>query len=76
MLDIRQIRDNLDDVQTRLSLRGEYDLASILELYEQQRSLDTQCSELQARSNSIGKEVGQKIKGGSDPKGTDVQALR
>ena len=76
MLDIRQIRDNLDDFQTRLNLRGEYDLSSVLELYQQQRALDVQCSDLQARSNTIGKEVGQKIKAGSDPKGPDIQALR
>ena len=76
MLDIRQIRDNLEDVQTRLNLRGEYDLASIVDLHQQQRDLDTQCSALQTRSNAIGKEVGQKIKGGADPKGEEVKALR
>lgn len=76
MLDIRQIRDNLDDFQTRLRLRGEYDLSSIVDLHQQQRNLDTQCSDLQARSNAIGKEVGQKIKGGADPKGDEVKALR
>ena len=76
MLDIRQIRDNLNDFQTRLQLRGEYDLTSIVDLHQQQRNLDTQCSELQARSNAIGKEVGQKIKGGANPKGEEVKALR
>ncbi|MEM9220261.1 MAG: serine--tRNA ligase [Cyanobacteria bacterium P01_F01_bin.150] len=76
MLDIRQIRDNLDDVQTRLGLRGDYNLASIVDLHQQQRNLDTQCSELQARSNSIGKEVGQKIREGADPKGPEIKALR
>lgn len=77
MLDIRQIRDNSDVVQTQLNLRGEgYELAPILDLAQQQRGLETQRSELQARSNAIGKEVGQKIKLGADPKGAEVAALR
>lgn len=77
MLDIRQIRDNPDAVQTQLNLRGDgYELAPILDLAHQQRELETQRSELQARSNAIGKEVGQKIKSGADPKGTEIAALR
>ena len=47
-----------------------------MDLHQQQRNLDTQCSDLKARSNAIGKEVGQKIKGGADPKGDEVKALR
>ncbi|MEB3214245.1 MAG: serine--tRNA ligase, partial [Leptolyngbyaceae bacterium] len=77
MLDIRQIRENPDAVQTQLNLRGTgYDLTPILDLAQQQRELESQRSELQARSNAIGKEVGQKIKGGADPKGAEVAALR
>ncbi|MGK7887708.1 MAG: serine--tRNA ligase [Leptolyngbyaceae cyanobacterium] len=76
MLDIRQIRDNLEDFQTRLGLRGDYDLRAIVALHQQQRDLDTQCADLQTRSNSIGKEVGMKIKNGADPKGEEIKALR
>jgi seryl-tRNA synthetase len=77
VLDIRQIRENPDAVQTQLNLRGTgYDLAPVLDLAQQQRDLESQRSELQARSNAIGKEVGQKIKGGADPKGEEVAALR
>lgn len=77
MLDIRQIRENPDAVQTQLNLRGSgYDLAPILDLDQQQRQLESQRSELQARSNAIGKEVGQKIKGGADPKGTEIAVLK
>ncbi|MEO0489762.1 MAG: serine--tRNA ligase, partial [Cyanobacteria bacterium J06659_2] len=77
MLDIRQIRENPDAVQTQLNLRGTgYELSPILDLAQQQRDLESQRSELQARSNAIGKEVGQKIKGGADPKGAEVAALR
>ncbi|GGA01564.1 serine--tRNA ligase [Okeania sp. KiyG1] len=76
MLDIRQIRENLPTVQELLNRRGEYNLQPILELDEQQRQLETERSQLQARSNQIGKQVGEKIKSGSDPKGPEVQALK
>ncbi|MEM1425137.1 MAG: serine--tRNA ligase, partial [Cyanobacteria bacterium P01_H01_bin.130] len=76
MLDIRQIRNNPTEVQERLSTRGDYDLTEILALDQQQRVLETQRTELQTRSNEIGKTVGQKIKGGADPKGDEVAALR
>ena len=76
MLDIRQIRENPQTVQELLNRRGEYDLQPILELDEKQRQLETERSQLQARSNQVGKQVGAKIKSGSDPKGTDIQALK
>ena len=76
MLDIRQIRENSQTVQELLNRRGEYDLQPILELDEKQRQLETERSQLQARSNQIGKQVGEKIKSGSDPKGAEVQALK
>ncbi|MEM6592493.1 MAG: serine--tRNA ligase, partial [Cyanobacteria bacterium P01_C01_bin.73] len=72
-----KIRDNPDAVQGQLQRRGGgYDLSRLIELDQQQRSLETQRSQLQSRSNDIGKQVGQKIKGGADPKGAEVQALR
>ena len=77
MLDIRQIRENPDAVQQRLNRRGSgYDLTPILALDQQQRELETMRSELQAQGNAVGKDVGQRIKGGADPKGEDIQALR
>ncbi len=77
MLDIKQIRANAEAVQAKLSLRGgDYDLQPLLELDSKQRDIETRRSQLQSRSNNIGKEVGQKIKGGSDPKGPEVAALR
>lgn len=77
VLDLKQIRETPDLIQQKLALRGDqYDLQSLLDLDQQQRSLETQRSQLQARSNEIGKQVGQKIKGGADPKGSEVQALR
>ncbi|MDJ0518978.1 MAG: serine--tRNA ligase [Trichodesmium sp. MO_231.B1] len=76
MLDIRQIRENPQTVQELLNRRGEYDLQPILELDEKQRQLETERSQFQARSNQVGKQVGEKIKSGSDPKGAEVQALK
>jgi seryl-tRNA synthetase len=77
VLDLKQIRENPEFVQERLNRRsGSYDIQPILELDQQQRELEKSRSQLQARSNEIGKLVGQKIKSGSDPKGAEIQALR
>ncbi|MDE5096481.1 MAG: serine--tRNA ligase, partial [Trichodesmium sp. St11_bin5] len=76
MLDIRQIRENPQIVQELLKRRGEYDLQPIIELDEKQRQLETERSQLQARSNQVGKQVGEKIKSGSDPKVTEIKALK
>lgn len=76
MLDLRQIRENPDQVQTALAKRGSYDLAPLLALDQQQRQIETVRSQLQARSNDIGKQVGQAIKAGAAPNGPEVAALK
>lgn len=76
MLDIKQIRNQTDEVKAALSKRGDYDLAPLLALDAQQRDIEKKRSELQARSNEVGKAVGQKIRNGADPKGDEVKALR
>ncbi|NJN31368.1 MAG: serine--tRNA ligase [Synechococcales cyanobacterium RM1_1_8] len=77
MLDLKQIRTDSAAVQAKLNLRsGSYDLQPILDLDEQQRNLETERSQLQARSNEIGKLVGQAMKSGGDPKGPEVAALK
>jgi len=76
VLDLRYLRSNPDDVQARLASRGDYDLAPILERDRQQRELEQQRTQLQTRSNEIGKAVGQKIKGGADPTGPEIAALK
>lgn len=77
MLDLKQLRENPQAVQERLNRRGDnYDLQPILQLDRQQRDIEIGRSQLQARSNEIGKLVGQKIKTGSDPQGSEIQALR
>ncbi|MGB3695191.1 MAG: serine--tRNA ligase [Spirulinaceae cyanobacterium] len=78
MLDLKQIRDNQASVQERLDSRsaGGYILQPILDLDKQQRELETKRTQLQARSNEIGKLIGQKIKGGTNPQSEEIQALK
>lgn len=77
MLDIKQIRKNPEEVQQRLKQRGEgYELQPILDLDRQQRELETERSQMQARSNEIGKAIGQKMKSGSKPQDPDILALK
>lgn len=76
MLDIKQIRENPQAVQERLNSRGDYDIQPILQLDRQQRELEGKRSRLQARSNEIGKLVGQKIKSGTSPQAPEIEQLR
>ncbi len=77
MLDLKLIRENPNLVQEKLNRRnGDYDVSAIATLDQKSRALEVERSNLQARSNEIGKLVGQKIKAGTDPKGAEVQALR
>lgn len=78
MLDLKQIRENPKGVQELLDRRGsgQYDVQPVLELSQRQRELETSRSQLQARSNEIGKLIGQKIKAGIAPDSPELQALR
>lgn len=76
MLDIKQIRENPQAVQERLNSRGDYDIQPILQLDRQQRELEGVRSRFQARSNEIGKLVGQKIKSGTSPQAPEIEQLR
>ncbi|WP_024546566.1 serine--tRNA ligase [Picosynechococcus sp. NKBG15041c] len=78
MLDIKLLRENPALVQERLDARkaGEYDIQPILDLDIQQRTLEGDRSQLQARGNEIGKLIGQKIKGGVDPSGEEIATLK
>ena len=77
MLDQRLVRDNPDAIAQQLERRGtSVDLTRLQLIAQQQRSLEEQRSNLQADGNRIGKEVGQRIKGGADPKGDEVAELR
>ena len=77
MLDQRLLRDNPELIAAQLARRGlKVDLTAVQLIAKQERDLEQQRSELQAEGNRIGKQVGQLIQGGADPKGTEVQALR
>lgn len=77
MLDLKLIRENPELVQTKLNQRGEgYDIAAIAQLDKQQKELEKTRSQLQARSNEIGKLVGQKMKSGNQPDDPEVLALK
>jgi seryl-tRNA synthetase len=77
MLDIKQIRENPQLVQEKLNSRsGKYEIQPILDLSQQQRELEVKRNELQARSNEIGKLVGQKVKSGVNPQDGSILALK
>lgn len=79
MLDIKLIRDNPAKIQESLNRRSgskEYDLQPILALDQQQRQLEAVRTQLQTRSNEIGKLIGQQIRDGSDPKGKEIKTLK
>ncbi|NET00046.1 MAG: serine--tRNA ligase [Sphaerospermopsis sp. SIO1G1] len=77
MLDIKQIRENPELVKKKLNSRNDkYDIQPILDLSEKQRELEAKRSQLQARSNEIGKLVGQKIKSGVNPQSDEISALK
>ena len=77
VLDLKQIRENPEQVQEKLNQRsGSYDVQPILERDRQQKELEKTRSQLQARSNEVGKLVGQKLKAGSKPDDAEVLALK
>lgn len=78
MLDLKLIRENPQQVQELLDRRslGTYNLQPILELDKRSRELETSRSLVQARSNEIGKLIGQKMQFGSKPNDPEIQQLR
>ncbi|MEO0356067.1 MAG: serine--tRNA ligase [Cyanobacteria bacterium P01_A01_bin.3] len=77
MLDIKLLRDRPDEVRQAMANRNaKVDVDEILSLDASSRELAKTRTELQTESNSIGKQVGTAIKGGADPKGQEVAALR
>jgi seryl-tRNA synthetase len=77
MLDLKRLRDNPDLVQQKLNSRnGSYDISPIVGLDRDRRELEQQRSALQARSNEVGKLVGQKMKSGAKPDDAEILALK
>jgi len=77
VLELRRIRQEPEVVQDRLNRRSsEYQIQEILDLNEQQRRLEGARSRLQARSNEISKEIGQKIQSGLAPDSEEIQQIK
>jgi seryl-tRNA synthetase len=77
VIDQRLVRDNPEVIAQQLKRRGKsIDLTGLQLIARQQRGLEEERSTLQADGNRIGKEVGLKIKGGANPNGEEVAALR
>jgi seryl-tRNA synthetase len=77
VLDIKKIRENPAAIQAQLDQRnGDYSIQPIVQLDSQQRSIEGQRSELQARSNEIGRAVGEKMQAKVPPNSPEVLALK
>jgi len=77
VLDQRLLRDNPEQIASQLARRGlSIDLTGLQAIARLERDLEGQRSQLQAEGNQIGKQVGQLIQGGADPRGAEVLALR
>jgi len=77
VLELKRIRQEPEVVQELLHRRSsEYQIQEILDLSEQQRRLEGARSRLQARSNEISKEIGQKIKSGLAPDSEEIQNIK
>lgn len=77
MLDIKKIRENPSAIQAQLDRRhGGHDLRPLVELDKQQRSIEINRSELQARSNEIGKAVGDRMRSGTAPNSPEILSLK
>ena len=77
MLDPREIRENSTFLEEGLSRRGlKVDLTSLRSQSKRLKELEQQRSRLQAQGNAIGKEVGKKIRTGSEPNSDEVLLLK
>ena len=77
MLDQRLLRENPTLINEGLKRRGiQIDLHSLQKMSQELRDLEEKRCELQAKSNLIGKEVGDKIQNGSDPKSKEISKLK
>ncbi|MFM7634029.1 MAG: serine--tRNA ligase [Cyanobacteriota bacterium] len=77
MLDQRLLRTHPELIASQLARRGlQVDLTGLQLMAQQERDLEERRSGLQAEGNRIGKEVGQKIKGGVAPDSGEVRELR
>lgn len=67
MLSIKKIRENLDEIKTRLAQRcGNYPLDEVVQLDEKRRRLITESEELKAELNKASKQIPELKKKGED----------
>jgi seryl-tRNA synthetase len=78
VLELKLIRENPSLVRELLNRRSQegYDIQPLVDLDRQARELETERSQLSAKSNEIGKTIGQKIRSGGDPKGAEIAQLK
>lgn len=77
MLDLKKIRENPGEFLEKLRKRGQdYHLEPLLEMDKKQREIEKKRIELQARSNEIGKIIGQKIRAGANPQSEEILRLK
>jgi len=68
MLDIKRLRNEFDEVNARLSLRGDndYGLAEVIELDKERRDLLQNVEQMKSRQNVVSKEIPKLKKEGKD----------
>jgi seryl-tRNA synthetase len=77
VLDQRLLRDDPDSLARQLARRGlRVDLTGLQLIARQQRDLEQGRSDLQAEGNRIGREVGEKIRGGVAADSPELRQLR
>ncbi len=76
VIDLKQLREDPEQFSARLNLRGDYDIQPLLALDQQQREIEDVRSQLQARSNQIGKAVGDQMKARAKPTDPAIVALK
>ena len=77
MLDQRLLREDPELIRLQLARRGlSPNLTELQGLALQQRDLESQRSALQAEGNQVGRDVGQRIRSGSNPADPELRELR
>ena len=77
MLNPREIRENSSFIEEGLNRRGlKVNLDSLKNNSKKLKELEQERCKLQSEGNLIGKEVGNKIRAGSNPKSEEILSLR
>ena len=77
MIDLRLLRENPSLIEEGLKRRGiALDLRPLQKSSKKLKEIEEKRSQIQAKGNSIGKEVGLKIKRGVDPQSNEISLLR